>query len=479
MSNIVLLIDADNANAKYIDEVMNDLQKRGELRERLIFGDWSNPALSSWNNAILKHALKQNQQNSYVKGKNATDIAMVIAAMELLYTKEQIDAFAIMSSDSDFTPLVQKLRQENKNTIGFVKDNTSESFKQACNEIVVLSNQENTDIQKTMRKTDDVMQVTQVTHQVLDNKVKKKILSIIEQLMNEGCKDGFVSSAIIGQAFSKNNIAAKDFGCKTLKELLGHLSEIEITFVQEKSNYYYRLKNCPKPQQKTEIKVVKKVEATDRKEKINNSKKLLDKINQAFDELSINNEWLAVSLLGSKLGGADYSLQTKNYGYKNWSKLFQDLENYEKKMTKNGHLMVRKSYVKENKKAEIARLMTVLSNVAYTKVNKKSVTAPIVNTITKNKTTQTTKTTKKSRIVLKDSTELFDRITQAINHINPNGFVRIIDVNDFLRKEYGAYTYQYFSGSTADFMGQFPQKFEFKSKLTKRSANYLCVRMIR
>ena len=436
-SNIVLLIDADNANAKYIDMVIKDLQERGNIYERLIFGDWKNTNLSSWDNAILKYALKQNQQNSYVKGKNATDIAMVISAMELLYTRHNIDTFAIMSSDSDFTPLVQKLRQANKKTIGFVGNNTSEFFIQACDEVVLLLNQNDKTIKEVKQKSDDIAQTAHINHKEFDNNSKQKILLIIEQLMDKKCDGGFVSSSILGQELVKNNITAQNFGFKTLRELLDTLPELEITFIQEKNNYYYRLKNDQTKQQKIEI--------TDRKEKINNNKKLLDKINQAFDELSKNNDWLAVSLLGSKLGGADYSLKTKNYGYKNWSILFKDLNDYEKNIHQ-GRLMVRKINKKENKKSTIISVKKTLIESA------------------KNQSNQSVDFAQKSEIFIKNKDELLNRIIQAINSINPNGFVSIIDINNFLRKEYGVYTYQYFSGSTTDFIRLFPQKFRLKKE---------------
>lgn len=193
---IALLIDGDNASAKYIDKVFKLLSDRGDIVERHIFGDWSSPTMTGWQEAILHHALRQNQQNSYVKGKNATDIALVIAAMKLLYTKD-IDEFAIMSSDSDFTPLVQELRQHGKKVLGLVGNQASNAFCKACNEHIVLDSNTETNL------TDDDLQ--------------KHIYNAIQTTKGE---DGFARIANINQVLKKLGINPKDYDCVSFTQLI-------------------------------------------------------------------------------------------------------------------------------------------------------------------------------------------------------------------------------------------------------------------
>ena len=104
---IALLIDCDNVSHNSIEGVLEELAKYGMVNVRHAHGDWNNPSLSGWIDRLHPHAIRPMQQFAYTKGKNATDSAMIIDAMDLLYS-EHVDAFALMTSDSDFTPLVLK-----------------------------------------------------------------------------------------------------------------------------------------------------------------------------------------------------------------------------------------------------------------------------------------------------------------------------------------------------------------------------------
>ena len=134
---IALLIDADNAPADKVDEILTELSTLGEISIRRIYGNWTKPHLSGWQSKLLDYALRPMQQFDYAKGKNATDMAMTVDAMELLYT-EHPDAFGIVSSDADFTPLVMHLRGKGAQVYGFGAVQTPKAFVNACSRFLYL-----------------------------------------------------------------------------------------------------------------------------------------------------------------------------------------------------------------------------------------------------------------------------------------------------------------------------------------------------
>jgi len=131
LKNIALLIDADNASHAGIDPVLTVLAELGQVNIRRAYGNWAKPALSKWNQITHRYGLQPMQQFDLTKGKNATDMAMTIDAIDLLY-RGKVDGFGIMSSDSDFTPLVTRLRQDGLLVYGFGSAKAPEAFKTAC-----------------------------------------------------------------------------------------------------------------------------------------------------------------------------------------------------------------------------------------------------------------------------------------------------------------------------------------------------------
>ena len=134
---IALLIDADNAPAEMIDEILNELSTLGVINIRRAYGNWTKAGLKSWESKLLEFALRPMQQYDYSKRKNATDMAMTVDAMELLYT-EKPDAFGIVSSDADFTPLVMHLRAKGAAVYGFGMAQTPKPFVNACSRFLYL-----------------------------------------------------------------------------------------------------------------------------------------------------------------------------------------------------------------------------------------------------------------------------------------------------------------------------------------------------
>ena len=134
---IALLIDADNSPADLIDEILTELSTMGVIDIRRAYGNWTKPALHRWQARLLEFAIRPMQQFDYSKGKNASDMAMTVDAMELLYT-ERPDAFALASSDADFTPLVMHLRAKGAAVYGFGAVQTPKPFVNACSRFLYL-----------------------------------------------------------------------------------------------------------------------------------------------------------------------------------------------------------------------------------------------------------------------------------------------------------------------------------------------------
>ncbi|MBQ7475891.1 MAG: NYN domain-containing protein [Selenomonadaceae bacterium] len=154
VQKIALFIDADNISAKYGKLIMSNLEKRGEIFIRRIYGNWEKFYLHKWNDCILTYGLNTVHQIDFSTGKNATDMTLAIDAMDVLY-KHQATIFAIVSNDSDFTPLAVRLREHGVSVIGIGSKVSSVSFRNACNEFMLLDSA--TEEEKTDATTDTVL----------------------------------------------------------------------------------------------------------------------------------------------------------------------------------------------------------------------------------------------------------------------------------------------------------------------------------
>jgi len=136
---IALFIDADNISAKFGKQIFDALESRGEIFIRRIYGNWEKISLHGWNDCILNFSLHAMQQPDFAAGKNATDMSLTIDAMDVLHDGKA-EIFALVSNDSDFTPLVIRLREGGMNIIGIGNAHASNSFRSACNEFIDLDN---------------------------------------------------------------------------------------------------------------------------------------------------------------------------------------------------------------------------------------------------------------------------------------------------------------------------------------------------
>jgi uncharacterized protein (TIGR00288 family) len=136
-TRLAVLIDADNTSAKLVKELLEELAGYGTITVKRAYGDWTNPHLNGWREVLLGNAIAPQQQFAYTYGKNATDSALIIDAMDLLYSGN-VEGFAIVSSDSDFTPLATRLRESGMRVIGVGQRKTPKAFVEACEKFVFL-----------------------------------------------------------------------------------------------------------------------------------------------------------------------------------------------------------------------------------------------------------------------------------------------------------------------------------------------------
>ena len=141
-ARLAVLIDAENASARHARAVFEGARRLGEASVRRIYGDFSNGRLASWNAAIATYAIVPCHQPAHVRGKNAADIALAVDAMDLMY-RERLDGFALVTSDSDFTRLAQRLREGGLAVFGFGECKTPRAFRAACNGFEILGKARN------------------------------------------------------------------------------------------------------------------------------------------------------------------------------------------------------------------------------------------------------------------------------------------------------------------------------------------------
>src|ERR1039457_3340616 len=132
---LAVLIDADNAQASIVEGLFEEIAKFGVASVKRIYGDWTAPQLISWKKVLLNYSINPVQQFAYTTGKNATDSALIIDAMDLLYTRK-FDGFCLITSDSDFTGLAMRLREEGLTVLGFGEQKTPDAFRNACHKFV-------------------------------------------------------------------------------------------------------------------------------------------------------------------------------------------------------------------------------------------------------------------------------------------------------------------------------------------------------
>lgn len=235
-TRIALLIDADNSPASKIDEVLDELANYGVINIRRAYGDWKSRHLNAWEDVLHEYAIQPIQQFAYTKGKNATDAAMIIDAMDLLYTK-QLDGFGIVSSDSDFTPLVMRIRANGLKVFGFGEKKTPPPFVSACSKFLYLETlgaPVETDIKVTVAETGSVAapapKVVATRLAAKELKSDTRLVSLLRKAVEAGADDeGWAGLGAVGQHISKQaSFDSRNYGYAKLKDLYQAIGLFEI-----------------------------------------------------------------------------------------------------------------------------------------------------------------------------------------------------------------------------------------------------------
>ena len=194
-NRVALLIDCDNVSHNSIEGVIEELSKFGMVNVRHAHGDWNNPSLSGWIEKLHPHAIRPMQQFAYTTGKNATDSAMIIDAMDLLYSNS-LDGFALMTSDSDFTPLVMRLLESGLPVYGFGEKKTPKPFVDACSTFIYTEN--------LVQEDKENLNPPQTKEKILsqDTKLIKLLRTAVEQTSDD---DGWSYMGKVGSYISNSS----------------------------------------------------------------------------------------------------------------------------------------------------------------------------------------------------------------------------------------------------------------------------------
>jgi uncharacterized LabA/DUF88 family protein len=213
-----VLIDADNVSDKYIKLIMDEILNDGIITYKRIYGDWTKPTLSSWKNILLDYSITPMQQYAYTAGKNSTDSALIIDAMDILYSGN-VDGFCIVSSDSDFTKLAARLRESGMYVIGMGEKKTPKPFLAACSRFKYLEilNSSSSGFVGSDELTID--------------KIKNAIGNILDEVSDD---EGWASLSQVGNILSKrfSSFDVRHFGHNKLMPFVTSMNTFEIKAIK-------------------------------------------------------------------------------------------------------------------------------------------------------------------------------------------------------------------------------------------------------
>jgi len=220
LRRFAVLIDADNTSPRIAAGLFEEVAKFGEASVRRIYGDFSSSRLKSWADILQRHAIDPYQQFAYTSGKNASDIALVIDAMDLLHSR-RFDGFCLVSSDSDFTRLASRLREEGADVYGFGAQKTPESFRQACRRFIYTEN---------LLPESEASERSQGTSAKSLQPVSAAVPILAKVIAQMESEDGWVGLGAVGQRLA--NIASdfdpRTFGFRKLSDLVRQTGAFDI-----------------------------------------------------------------------------------------------------------------------------------------------------------------------------------------------------------------------------------------------------------
>jgi len=221
--NLAVLIDGDNIPSAYVKEMMEEIAKYGNPTIKRIYGDWTKPNLAKWKNLLLENAITPIQQYGYTTGKNATDSAMIIDAMDILYS-EKVNGFCLVSSDSDFTRLATRLREAGMQVIGIGEKKTPNPFIVACDKFIYI------EILKNQSKGQASENEKDQPKNSVDKVTAKDIKLIATTISDLSDDDGWAFLGDVGSLLQKKqpNFDPRNYGFPKLTPLIKSIGKFEI-----------------------------------------------------------------------------------------------------------------------------------------------------------------------------------------------------------------------------------------------------------
>jgi uncharacterized LabA/DUF88 family protein len=226
---LAVLIDADNSQSSIMEGLLEEIANYGIASIKRIYGDWSSDAMRGWKNILLDYAVQPIQQYPYTKGKNATDMKMLIDAMDILYS-DKMDGFCLVTSDSDFTPLAQRIRQSGLTVYGFGEEKTPKAFVRACDRFIYSEVLRQKDTEDS-REPASAGAGRRKRYSAQELKQDTKLVNMVRNGIEDAADDtGWASLGIVGQKVANSNpdFDPRNYGYKKLDELIRALQLFEV-----------------------------------------------------------------------------------------------------------------------------------------------------------------------------------------------------------------------------------------------------------
>lgn len=283
-----LLIDSDNISSKYVKNIIDELTKYGVVTIKRIYGDWTRTETNSWKEILLQHSIQPMQQFAYTKGKNATDSFMIIDAMDILYSNH-VDGFCIVTSDSDFTRLAQRLRESGKTVVGMGETKTPGAFIAACDKFTYLGNISDED-DMGREKEEESLNISS------QDEIEQTIISIITENEDNGKTETNIGE--IGSRLVKMypDFDVRNYGYSKLSTFCQDLPNIKL--IKRNNGCVVTIKT--------------------------QQKDIYDEIRNVVVQAGKNG--IEMSTLGSKLKQKNPGFRVKNYGFSQFSKFIKSLD---------------------------------------------------------------------------------------------------------------------------------------------------------
>jgi uncharacterized LabA/DUF88 family protein len=220
---LAVLIDGDNIPSAHVKEMMEEIAKYGNPTIKRIYGDWTKPHLSKWKNMLLENAITPIQQYGYTQGKNSTDSAMIIDAMDILYS-EKVNGFCLVSSDSDFTRLATRLREAGMLVYGIGEKKTPDPFIVACDKFIYI------EILKNQSESSETETSGTISKSNVDKITQKEIRFISSTIQDVADDDGWAFLGDVGSLLQKKqpNFDSRNYGFQKLTPLIKSISNFEV-----------------------------------------------------------------------------------------------------------------------------------------------------------------------------------------------------------------------------------------------------------